>query len=88
VIAKRPIANARLLEAGGDHDYASEYWARVRELPDAPTDAIELSLRIIAFHEFVDVGIVGTADVDHLQENVVRWRKGPLSAALVDSIHS
>ena len=88
VIAKRPIANARLLEAGGDHDYASEYWARVRELPDAPTDAIELSLRFIAFHEFVDVGIVGTAEVYHLQENVVRWRKGPLSAALVDSIHS
>ena len=48
VIATRPIANARLLEAGGDHDYVGEYWARVREQPDAHT--ITLKRRYDAIH--------------------------------------
>lgn len=90
VIAKRPVANTpwryNQRPAG---EYVEVYWDRLQQMhlyPD-PFSWAELALRFTAFMPGVDCSITGTADLDHLKENVAIVQQGPLPPEKVDEIH-
>jgi aryl-alcohol dehydrogenase-like predicted oxidoreductase len=94
VIAKRPAANApwRFAERPGSPT-ASDialYWERWRALglDPGPYAWTELALRFAAWQEGVDCAIIGTANLEHLRQNVAQVEKGPLPAERVAAIHA
>ena len=89
VIAKRPLGNApwrHALRPVGD--YAETYWQRLQQLAydsaGLPWD--EFALRFAAWQPAVSCAIVGTASAEHLRHNVALVDKGPLPAAIVDTV--
>ena len=91
VIAKRPVANAPWrFETRPYGNYAEEYWYRWQAMDLNPRglDWQELALRFTAYLPGVHTSIVGTANVDHLLEDVRLVARGPLPEDQVDEIRA
>ena len=90
VVAKRPIANARLLPKDSPHYHAGPHWDPVRSLlTDEGTwdDPLECSLRFTLSHPVITSAIIGTTDPVHARENAKRAQAEPLSPLLLDALH-
>lgn len=88
VIAKRPVANApwRFTERPAGQ-YCEDYWLRWKKMNlDFGMDWQEVALRFTAFTEVVDSCIVGTANIEHLKENIKIIEKGKLPGENYNSI--
>ena len=82
VIAKRPIANGawRALESpnvsSAPSNYAEEYYRRAQimgdlgELTDEPDDRILTSMGFVFSFDQVNVGIIGTQNLNHFKSNI------------------
>lgn len=89
VIAKRPLAGAVWRFAQRPDDFAEgQYWDRFRAMGIDPqgTDWNELALRFAAFAPGVCSAIVGTSKPANFLQNVRNVERGPLDAALYQSI--
>tara|TARA_Y100000588_G_scaffold359158_1_gene417943 strand:- start:264 stop:1127 length:864 start_codon:yes stop_codon:yes gene_type:complete len=89
VIAKRPIANARLVQKNSPHFHQAAYWDAVRQLPDADglwEDPLELSLRYTLSHDCIDTAIVGTNNPQHARDNVRRAVAGALPVSVLEAL--
>jgi aryl-alcohol dehydrogenase-like predicted oxidoreductase len=90
VIAKRPIANAQLLNTGSPYFREGGHWDPVRQLlaeEGVWEDALELSLRFTLSHDVINSAIVGTTDADHARTNARRSAAGPLPLHVVEALH-
>ncbi len=90
IIAKRPVANApwRYAEVPVGR-YAEEYWKRWKAMNlefEIPWQ--ELALRFTAFTWGVDSCIVGTTNLDHLQQNIEFINNGKLPQSVIDELRS
>ena len=91
VVAKRPIANARLLPPDSPQYHDGPHWDSVREwLIDegAWDDPLECALRFTLSHPVINSAIIGTTDPRHARENARRAGAGALSPQLLDALHS
>ena len=91
VVAKRPIANARLLSSDSPHCHSGPHWDPVRQLlidEGAWDDPLECSLRFTLSHPVINSAIIGTTDVDHARANARRAKAEPLSPQLLDALHN
>ncbi|MEJ2211491.1 MAG: aldo/keto reductase [Anaerolineae bacterium] len=93
IIAKRPIANAAWGRATSPSSYAREYHRRAQivadmgPIPGAPADPILLALGFTLAHEAVDTAIVGTANPDHMRDNVRLVEEDlPLPGEVIDEL--
>lgn len=90
VVAKRPIANARLLPENSPHYHAGPYWDPVRSLLTAEgawDDPLECSLRFTLSHPVITSAIIGTTDPVHARENAKRAQAEPLPPLLLAALH-
>lgn len=90
VVAKRPIANARLLPEDSPQFHAGPYWDPVRSLlaeDGAWDDPLECSLRFTLSHPVISSAIIGTTDPSHARLNARRAQAPPLSPQLLDALH-
>ena len=90
VIAKRPIANARLADSESPVHRDGPHWDSARPVLEEHgvwEDPLELSLRFTLSHDVVSSAIVGTTDVDHARANVGRAAAGPLPPAVMETLH-
>lgn len=88
VIAKRPIGNApwRFKEQPRGH-YAEEYWLRMKAMDlDFKENWLETALRFTCFWYGVDSAIVGTTNLNHLDENIAAINKGKLNENLIQHL--
>ncbi len=91
VVAKRPIANARLLPPDSPQFHGGPYWDPVRDLlteEGAWDDPLECSLRFTLSHPVIDSAIIGTTDPGHARENARRAEAQALSPQLLDALHN
>lgn len=91
IIAKRPIAN---MAWGTGGSAPSLYRRRAQEMaemgpiPEAPDDAILLSLGFTLAHSEIDTAIVGTKSPDHIRVNVEMVEHAlPIAGKVVDELH-
>jgi aryl-alcohol dehydrogenase-like predicted oxidoreductase len=82
IIAKRPLANApwRFTECPKG-DYAEEYWWRWKTM-NIDTCGLHwqaIALRFTAYTSGVSSCIVGTTQLNHVQENIAHIESGPLN---------
>ncbi len=85
VIAKRPIGNApwRFNEVPSGH-YAEEYWHRMKTMNlDFGEKWLETAIRFTCFWYGVDSAIVGTTNLNHLDQNIEAVNKGKLDEDLI-----
>ena len=90
VVAKRPIANARLLPPDSPQFHGGPYWDPVRALltdEGAWDDPLACSLRFTLSHPVITSAIIGTTNAVHAQENAQRARAQALSPQLLDALH-
>ena len=90
VVAKRPIANARLLPPDSPQFHGGPYWDPVRPLLEkegAWADPLECSLRFTLSHSVITSAIIGTTDPEHARENARRARAAALSPQLLAALH-
>ena len=90
VIAKRPIANARLADFESPMHRDGAHWDQARSLLEEHgvwDDPLELSLRFTLSHDVVSSAIVGTMNVDHARDNLRRAAAGPLPGAVMEALH-
>ncbi|HIG52550.1 MAG TPA: aldo/keto reductase [Candidatus Handelsmanbacteria bacterium] len=90
VVAKRPIANARLLPPDSPQFHGGPYWNPVRSLltdEGAWDDPLECSLRFTLSHPVITSAIIGTTNALHARENANRARGEALSPKLLDALH-
>ena len=90
VVAKRPVANARLLPGDSPQFHGGPWWDPVRPLLTAEgawDDPLECALRFTLSHPVITSAIVGTTDPGHARENARRARAGPLSPQLLEALH-
>ncbi len=90
VVAKRPIANARLLPPDSPQFHGGPYWDPVRSLltdEGAWDDPLECSLRFTLSHPVITSAIVGTTNALHARENAKRARAEALTPKLLDALH-
>ena len=90
VIAKRPIANARLADAESPVHRDGSHWDRARPVLEEHgvwDDPLELSLRYTLSHDVISSAIVGTTKLDHALDNVRRAMAGRLPAPVMDALH-
>jgi aryl-alcohol dehydrogenase-like predicted oxidoreductase len=88
VIAKRPVANFFWRFSDRPvNDYAEEYWVRAHAMQLDPGDLSwqEFTLRFAAYTPGVHTSIVGTANLNHLRENIEIVAKGPLPTETFES---
>ncbi len=80
VIAKRPIGNIPWKFNERPYGrYAEEYWLRMKKMNlDFGENWLDNSLRFTAFSEGVDAFIIGTANINHIKDNLKILEKGPL----------
>ena len=91
VVAKRPIANARLLPPDSPQFHGGPHWDPVRGLlteEGAWDDPLECSLRFTLSHPVIDSAIIGTTDPGHARENARRAEAQALSPPLLDALHN
>ncbi len=79
-IAKRPAANAPWrFNSIPKGNYAEDYWIRWKQMKlDINMDWQEAALRFTIFTENIDSAIVGTANLNHLKQNIAAVEKGAL----------
>ena len=90
VVAKRPIANARLLPPDSHQFHGGSYWDPVRSLLEeegAWDDPLECSLRFTMSHPVITSAIIGTTDPQHARENAKRASAAALSPQLLAALH-
>ncbi len=91
VVAKRPIANARLLLPDTPHFYRGPHWESVRALlrdEGIEEDPLEWALRFTLSHSAIHSAIVGTTNADHVVENGRRADGGDLSERALQALHA
>lgn len=90
IVAKRPIANARMLLPEMPHTHDGPYWEPVHALlaeEGLVEDPLEWALRFTLSHSFVHSAIVGTTNPDHVRENARRVAGGPLSERVLGALY-
>ncbi len=90
VIAKRPIANAQLLNADSPSFRDGGHWDPVRQLlveEGVWEDPLELSLRFTLSHDIITSAIVGTTDTQHARDNAWRAAAGVLPLHVMEALH-
>ena len=90
VVAKRPIANARLLPPDSAEFYGGPYWDPVRPLLEeegAWDDPLECSLRFTLSHPVITSAIVGTNSAEHARDDAKRAQAQALSPRLMEALH-
>ena len=90
VVAKRPIANAKLLLSGSPYFYKGPYWDSIRSELDKEgiwEDPLECALRFTLSHSVIASAVIGSTNTDHISANVVRATKGSLSLHVLKSIY-
>jgi len=90
VVAKRPIANARLLPPDSPYFHGGPYWDPIRSLlidEGAWDDPLECALRFTLSHPVIASAIIGTTDAAHARDNAKRARAEALSPRLLDALH-
>lgn len=89
VIAKRPIANAPWrYDERPVGNYCEEYWQRMKKM-NLKIDKYELqqlALRFCVFTKGVSTAIVGTKNLQHLDENIKIISKGKLDDQIYSNI--
>ena len=90
MIAKRPIANAPWRFAERPYgDYSENYWHRWKTMNlNFDMDWLEVALRFSTFTDGVDSCIIGTTDLQHLQQNINLINKGKLPGTIIKSLKS
>ncbi len=91
IVAKRPIANARMLLPDAPHAHDGPYWAPVHALlreEGMGEDPLEWALRFTLSHSFLHSAIVGTTNPDHIRENAQRAARGPLSERVLQALYA
>ncbi len=91
VVAKRPIANARLLQPDSPQFHGGPHWDPVRQLLNdegAWDDPLECALRFTLSHPVIDSAIIGTTKAGHARENAGRAAADALSPELLDALHA
>jgi len=91
MIAKRPVANAPWrYDAPPIGHYSAEYWHRLKKMniDQHGLDWLELAIRFSAYTEGVSTCIAGTANMEHLNENIRALEKGPLDNEIINEIRS
>ncbi len=91
VIAKRPLANAPWrFSSRPVGDYCEDYWLRwqTMQIDTHGVEWPELALRFAAHARGVCSAIVGTASVEHLEQDWVMTHRGPLPAEHVAAIRA
>ena len=84
VVAKRPIANARMLSPD------APYWKPVRALlgeEGLGEDPLEWALRFTLSHSSIHSAIVGTTNSNHVRENALRAARGSLPKRALGALH-
>ena len=90
VVAKRPIANARLLSTESPQFHGGPYWEPIRSMLIEEgnwNDPLGCALRFTLSHPEISSAIIGTTDATHLYENVERALADPLPDQLLVSLH-
>ena len=90
VVAKRPIANAKLLLLESPYFYQGAYWDPILSVLNEEgvwEDPLECALRFTLSHAVVASAIIGTTNVAHVRANVARANKGPLPLHVLKLIH-
>jgi aryl-alcohol dehydrogenase-like predicted oxidoreductase len=82
IICKRPIANAAWGAKSSPSSYAREYFRRyqimIEEGPlPTPDNPIRLALGFVLAEDAIDTAIVGTSNLQHLQDNIDIVENGP-----------
>ncbi|KAA3603929.1 MAG: aldo/keto reductase [Calditrichaeota bacterium] len=87
-IGKRPLGNVPWrFSTEPTNEYCHQYWLRMQKMNlDLGMDWRELTLRFAAFSEEVDTIISGTANVEHLKENIEIVNKGKLPQEIIAQI--
>jgi aryl-alcohol dehydrogenase-like predicted oxidoreductase len=90
MIAKRPIANVPWrFDERPYGDYSEEYWQRWKTMNlNFGMDWLEVALRFSAFTDGVDSCIIGTTDLQHVQQNVNLINKGKLPEIIIAALKS
>jgi len=91
IVAKRPIANARMLSPDEPYAHDGPYWAPVNALlreEGVGEDPLEWTLRFTLSHSFLHSAIVGTTNPDHIRENAQRAARGPLSERVLQALYA
>ena len=84
VVAKRPIANARMLSPD------APYWQPVRALlgeEGLGEDPLEWALRFTLSHSSIHSAIVGTTNSNHVRENALRAARGSLPKRALGALY-
>ena len=90
VVAKRPIANAKLLSPESPYFYKATYWDPARLVFSEEgvwEDPLGCALRFTLSHPVISSAIVGTTNTDHILANAVRAKLGPLPSHILQSIY-
>jgi aryl-alcohol dehydrogenase-like predicted oxidoreductase len=91
VIGKRPLANACWrFSARPVADYGETYWCRMVTLRERLGDADwpNLAIRFAAFAPGVSSVVVGTRNLEHLQQCAAALAEGPLAPPLTEEIRA
>lgn len=91
IVAKRPIANARLLPVDSPQFHGGSYWDPVRSLlteSGAWDDPLECSLRFTLSHPTIHSAIVGTTNAEHARDNARRAAADELPPSLLAALHT
>ena len=90
IVAKRPIANAKLLSPESPYFHKATYWDPVRLVCNEEgvwEDPLECALRFTLSHSVISSAIIGTTSTNHIRANAVRAKLGPLPSHVLQSIY-
>ena len=90
IVAKRPIANAKLLSPESPYFHKAKYWDQARLVFNEEgvwEDPLECALRFTLSHPVISSAIIGTTSTDHIRANAVRAKLGPLPSHVLQSIY-
>ena len=90
VVAKRPIANARLLSSDFLRLQENPYWKTVEKLlidEGISDNPLSYSLLFTLSHPEINSAIVGTTNTVHARDNAKRVQFGQLSSELMVALH-
>ena len=90
VVAKRPIANAKLLLPESPYFYKGPYWDSIRSAlnkEEVWEDPLECALRFTLSHSVIASAKIGSTNTAHICANTGRANKGFLSSHVLKSIY-
>jgi len=88
VIAKRPLANAVWRWVSWPEGDDADYWQRMHAMQLRPPDGewVDLAVRFSAFAPGVSSAIIGTSNLDHLEQAIDAAERGDLAQDLRNQI--